>query len=163
MSADRPANPRPAKWLGALAAAIGIFLMLLGLGIVPAGKANPNDPLWVGFVVGFVFLLAGLAVMLQDYAGANERGEIPAGAPGWVRAAQSLIVFLIFISFALIASYVALAGDARNFSGGIPFVGDATNVSIARIVFGIGALICWAVAIAFAVARARKIIGGGEG
>ena len=46
----------------------------------------------------------------------------------------------------------------RYFSGGIPFLG-AFNVSLARIMFGFGALICWLATIGYAVQGARKLFG----
>ncbi len=155
MSANQKASPRQTKWLGALCAGMGAYFMLAGFGIVPAGKSNPNDSLWIGVVAGLIFFLGGLAVMMQDIAGANEQGELPAAAPRWMRVAQALIGVVLFASFALIGTYVALRGDERGFSGGIPFIGHAANVSIARVVFGIGALICW-LAAAFAAMRLRK-------
>ena len=164
MSANRTATPREARWIGALCAAIGLYFMLIGCGVlpVPGGPRNLHGPLWVAFLAGLVFFLGGLAVLLQGFGRANESGELPADAPLWMRAAQYLIGVAIFASFALMGSWVALGGDERGFSGGIPFVGHGTNASIARVAFGIGALICWLATIAFAVSRARKLLARGK-
>jgi hypothetical protein len=161
VSANRTATPREARWIGALAAAIGLYFMLVGLGVlpVPGGPRNLHAPLWVVLLAGLAFFLGGAAVLLQSFGGANERGKLPAGAPRWMRFVQYLIVVAIFASFAMIGTWIAIGGDSRQFSGGFPFVGGATNVSIARVVFGIGALICWLATIGFAVSGARKIFG----
>ena len=58
--------------------------------------------------------------------------------------------------------YVSIGGDPRSFSGGIPFVGGATNVSFSRVAFGIGAVICWLATFAFAVSGARKLLDHGR-
>ncbi len=79
-----------------------------------------------------------------------------------MRAAQYLFGVVLFAAFAMLGSWVAIGGDARYFSGGIPFLGGALNVSIARIAFGLGALICWLATIGFAVSGARKLLRHGK-
>ena len=80
--------------------------------------------------------------LLQSFGRANASGELPPDAPFWLRAAQYLIGVAMFAGFAMIGTWVAFAGDAHYFSGGIPFLG-LYNISLARIAFGFGALICW--------------------
>ena len=77
-----------------------------------------------------------------------------------LRVAQYLIGVTLFATFAVIAGWVAFGGDARHFSGGVPFLG-AWNVSLARVAFGFGALICALAAVACAVHGARKLFGRG--
>ena len=149
--------------MGVVCAAIGAYFMLVGLGVLPPpGGRNSKDPLWIGFIAGLVFFLGGVALLLQAAGRANASGELPADAPPWMRIAQHLIVVAIFASFALIGSYIAIGGDPKKFSGGLPFVSGGTNVSIARVAFGIGALICWAATIGFAISGARKLLGRGK-
>jgi hypothetical protein len=51
---------------------------------------------------------------------------------------QYLIGVALFGSSAVIGTWVAFAGDARQFSGGLPLLG---TFALARIGFGLGALI----------------------
>jgi hypothetical protein len=150
--------------IGALAAGVGLYFTLVGFSVlpVPGGPRNLHAPLWIVLLAGLVFFLGGAAVLMQSFGRANASGELPADAPRWMRVAQYLIGVAIFASFALIGSWVAVGGDARQFSGGIPLVGGGTNVSIARVAFGIGAIICWLATIGFAVSGARKLLGRGK-
>jgi hypothetical protein len=159
MSAQQPATLRETRWIGAIAAAGGFYFVLVGFGLlpVPGGPRNLHGPLWIVLLIGLVFFLAGAAIFLQAIGRANESGNLPADAPFWMRVAQYLIGVTIFASFALIGSWVTLAGDPRYFSSNVPFLGGAA--SIARIMFGIGALICWLATVAVAVAAARKLFG----
>src|SRR5262249_23750981 len=113
---QKQATPREMCWLGALCAAFGLYVMLVGFGVlpVPGGADNLNAPLWVAAIAGLVFLLGGVAVLLQGLGRANESGELPPDAPRWMRAVQYLIVVTIFASFALLGSFVALAGSERG-------------------------------------------------
>lgn len=164
MSANPTATPKEMRWIGALCAAIGLYFMLVGLGAlpVPGGPRNLYAPLGVVLLAGLVFFLGGAAVLLQALGKANDSGELPADAPLWMRLIQYLIGVAIFASFAMIGSWIALGGDERGFSGGIPFVGRDTNISIARVAFGIGAIICWLATIGYAVSGARKLLGRGK-
>ncbi len=164
MSTRQTATPQEARWIGGITAAAGLYFMLIGFGAlpVPGGPRNLHAPLWVVVLAGLVFFLGGAAVLVQALGRANASGELPAGAPHWMRIVQYLIGVTIFASFALIGSWIAVGGEARQFSGGVPFFGGGANVSIARIMFGIGALICWFATIAFAVSGARKLLRHGK-
>jgi hypothetical protein len=161
MSAQQPATPREMRWIGAGAAAVGLYFMLIGFGLlpVPGGPRNLHSPLWIVMLAGLVFFLGGVAVLIQVLGRANATGDLPTDAPLWIRVAQYLIGVTIFASFAMVGSWVALAGDPRQFSSNVPFVGVSAGVSIARVAFGIGALICWFGTLAYAISGARKLIG----
>jgi len=164
MSAQQPATPRQMYFFGTLAAAAGFYFMLVGLGALPppGGPRNLHAPLWVVLLVGLVFFLAGVAIVIQAIGHANASGELPAEAPQWMRAAQYLIGVAVFGCFALIGTWITIGGESRQFSGGVPFVSHLTNVSLARVMFGFGAAICWLGTIGFAVAGARKLRARGK-
>jgi hypothetical protein len=159
MSAQDQATPRDMRWIAAGAVAAGLYLALVGLEIlpVPGGRGNLHGPPWLVVLIGLAVFLAGVAAFLQALGHAHATGDLPADAPRWMRVAQYLIVVVLFASFAVMGSWVAFAGDPDQFSGGLPFVGAAINVVIARIAFGFGALICWLGTIAVAVSGARKL------
>jgi hypothetical protein len=156
MSNSTPATHKEKIAIGVPVAAFGTYIMLVGAAVlpVPGGPSNLQAPLWIGFIAGLIFFLAGAALLLQGIGKANAQAELPADAPAWMGAVQQLIGVAIFASFAMIASWIAIGGDPRQFSGS--FMGLGIGVSIARIAFGISALICWACTIAFAVSAVRK-------
>lgn len=162
MPAQKQATPNEMRLIGALASAVGLYFMLVGFGVLPlpGGPRNLHAPLWLVFVAGLIFFLGGLALLLQALGGANADGELPSDAPFWIRLAQYLIGVTIFASFALIASWIAFGGEARSFSGGLSLLDRATNVAFARLMFGLGAAICWFGALAFALSGGRKLMRG---
>ena len=164
MRAQDQASPAEMTLIGIGLGIAGLCGVLVGFEVlpVPGGRNNLHGPLWLATLLGVVGLLAGAACIIQAMGRANASAELPANAPFWLRAAQYMIGVVLFAAFAVLGTWVAFAGDARHFSGGIPFLG-AFNVSFARILFGFGALICWLATIGYAVAGARKLLGSGSG
>jgi hypothetical protein len=160
MSAQQPATPREIRWIGAGAIAAGLYFILVGLGLlpVPGGPRNLHGPLWLVLLVGLVFFLAGIAMLVQVMGRASAGGDLPSDAPRWMRIVQYLIGVAIFGSFAMIGSWVAFGDGPRTFSGNFLFFDGATNASIGRVAFGIGAAITWLATLAFAVSGARKLL-----
>jgi hypothetical protein len=163
MSTHEQASPWTMRSIGIGMAIGGIALILIGLDVlpVPGGRDVLHAPLWIVLLIGIAVLLAGAAIVIQGVGRANAAGDLPADAPRWMRIAQYLIGVALFALFAMVGTWVALAGDARQFSGGVPLLGTV-NVSLARIVFGLGALICWLAVIGYGIAGARKLMSGGD-
>ena len=159
MSAQGQASPGEMKSIGIGLGIAGLCGVLVGFEVlpVPGGRGNLHGPLWIATLIGFVALLAGAACFIQGIGRANACAELPADAPFWMRAAQYLIGVALFAAFAVLGTWVTFGGDARHFSGGIPFLG-AFNVSLARIMFGFGALVCWLATIGYAVQGGRKLM-----
>lgn len=141
----------------------GLALILVGLGVlpVPGGRDALNAPLFIVVLLGALVALAGAAVLVQGFGRANASGELPASAPHWMHVVHYLIGAGLFALFAMIGTWITVAGNAGDFSGGLPFLGTL-NISLARIMFGLGALICWLAAIGYTIAGARKIFGIGR-
>lgn len=154
MSNGKPATPREMIWIGALFAGVGLYFILVGLSVlpIPGGPRNLHAPLWVVVCAGLPFFLGGLAVMLQGFGKANTAGQLPADAPTWLRTAHSVMVVAIFACFAMIGTWVALAGEFGQFSSGF-------GVGIGRAMFGLGAIICWAATVGMALSGWRKLRG----
>ena len=154
-------SPRPldktAIACSLLALGMGVFIVLTGTGVLPSRGGNDADR-WIGLTVGFVFILGGLAAFIQTLVRASASGELPAGAPSWVRATLGALSFVIAASLAMIATGIAIGPGKRHFGGSMPFLSGHFNEVIGRTLFGAGALIIWALLIGFAVTRARKLL-----
>ena len=103
------------------------------------------------------FFLAGVAIIIQLLGHANDSGDLPAGAPLWLRGAQYLIGLCIFACFGAISSWVAFGPGERHFSGTFMFGDATTNATIGRVAFGTGAIIIWLCTAAFAAFGFRKL------
>lgn len=158
MKEQKPLSPKATLGFGLLVAAVGAFVVLQALGVIPAGRMNA--PRWVGVLAGLVFNLAGIAVILGVIGGARPNGELPPNAPLWVRLGAFLLGLTIFASFAMIGSWIAFGPGARSFSTNVPFLmsGSANEIG-GRIVFGFGAVLTWLCTLGFAVAAGRKLLG----
>lgn len=102
---------------------IGVFLLLMATGVVPVNDEDLHAPGGILALCAVVFLAGGVAVAF----------------PSDKRLKMSMVV-LILLSFLIIGGWISLFGDARHFSGGIPFVSRESNAVLARFAFGAGAL-----------------------
>src|SRR6185312_137406 len=153
------ATPRQMLFIGSVAGVAGAYFILVGATLlpIPGGPSNLHAPLWILLCVGFAFFLAALALFVQALGHADATGELPPGAPRWMRVGQLLVGIAIFVCFGAIASWIAFAPGEREFSGTFLFFSHETNAMIGRSVFGFGAVIVWLSTIAFTVYGLRKI------
>ncbi|NNC63152.1 MAG: hypothetical protein HKN84_00070 [Gammaproteobacteria bacterium] len=111
--------------LSAITIGLGLMVVMIALDVIPYDPEKIHAPDWILILAGGVFIFGGLAVGFRT----NE-------------LLVSVLGNLIVASFAAVAAWVALDGSSDQFSGGIPFVPHATNVKIARVMFGGGAVLC---------------------
>lgn len=128
---------KAAIFSGLLALGLGIFAVLGGLGVIPMDTSH-DAPLWVVTVAGAMFCIAGIMVFLRNYP-----------------RALDFFAALILAGFTTLCSWVALFSSSEGFSGGVPFLPYDTNVVIARVMFGLGGLMCFG-GFAYAVSRFLK-------
>jgi hypothetical protein len=88
-------------------------------------------------------------------------GDLPASAPRLLRLANDTIAVGIVCALALMFSWVAFGPGPRHFSmsigfGGLWMGGFGGGNMLGRVVFGFGAILCWCVTGAFAVAIVRR-------
>jgi len=160
MDQNRQPSRREAIVVGALFAAIGLCLVLVPLGVLPP-PGEANAPAWVVTLVGLCFLLGGLAVLLPAAVTGEvtSNGELPAGAPQWLRVLQYGFGLALFAALAMVGSFVAFGPGARSFGISLPFlVSEGGNEMIGRAAIGIGAVITWLCLIAFAVHGWHKLV-----
>lgn len=155
-------QPRPrdrtAIACGFLAVAMGLFVALSALGVIPS-RGGAEGERWVAVVAGLAFVFGGLAVVIQAFARATADGVLPATAPGSVRMALYLLTLAIVVSLGAIGTWVAFGPGERGFATSIPFLPNGLNEPLGRTAFGIGAVMIWMILILVAVTGARRLRG----
>ena len=111
--------------LALVAIACGGYALLAASGVIPAQTAN-DTPVWVVGLVGVMLVIAGVMIFLRNYS-----------------RALDLFAAIILASFTLITGWITFHASSEGFSGGIPFLPNDMNVSLARVMFGLGALLCF--------------------
>ena len=108
---------------GAVAALLGGFYVLGGLGVLPVGGHAGDGPIWLATCTGVVLASGGLAAILTT---------LPGPAP---RRAIGMLSFAVVLAFALIAGWIAIGpGHRALFS-------PETAEQGGRTAFGLGAVI----------------------
>lgn len=160
MNTPTPLSPRAAVALGFLFIAMGVFLVLFSVGLVPGAEASLEAPRWVGACAGLMFVLCGGA-MIVGYAvagGVGPDGDLPAGTPRWVRLTQYLLGLGIISSLAAIATWIAFGPGRRAFTVTLPFAGRGPgDETVGRVVFGIGAVLMWVFLVVFLVVSVQRL------
>ena len=119
--------------------AMGAFVALMGLGVVPVDAKNFNGPRWLTTVAGFVFILGGCAVLMKTI-GISENTPI-----------YLLPVALLVSGMAAIGLWVAFGPGERGVDvtfGIASFLGGhGAGELIGRAVVGLGALLTTGIAV----------------
>lgn len=113
---------RKRAWAGLLCSGIGLFLVI----IMGSNRAALRVPLSIGYLAAGVFVLAGVALVLQ--------------AAGRERIA-SVFSFLTVAALALVGGWIGFGPGPRGCEasvGGLPFLPEEL---VCRIVFGTGAVL----------------------
>ena len=111
------------KLVAAVVGGTGVAIMLVALDIIPQRLIQPTVPSAVLFVIGLAPALLAGAVLF----GVGRRGV-------------SVLVAAAMFGMALAFSWIAIGGEARQMSGGIPFLPAWFNTGLARVAFGLGGL-----------------------
>ena len=150
-------SPRGAIVLGLIVIACGVAPILGALEIIPY-PLTPGTPAWVGIAAGGAFILGG-AALINGYALGGGK-HFDTKAPPAVRALQTVLGVAILATFAAIGGWVGFGAGERNFSSliSLPFweSNGRGNDTVGRAVFGFGAIVCAAMAIAVVVAGLRR-------
>lgn len=135
--AENTARGKPdARW-GWLMLALGLYPLSIACGLVDLPDGATTAPAGVIAGCGVVFVAAGTMIVGHARPGTND-----------------LLAALISLTFAATAAWVSFFAPPEGFAGGAPLASREFNVVLARIVFGIGSIICLGVAI-FAIHRYR--------
>jgi hypothetical protein len=151
-------SPRGTFLCGLIAAAIGLFLLLVGFGVVPVKPRSVHAPMWVLSAAGLAFMLAGISIAVGAIHGVSATGEVPKHASWWMRLFYYVLGLTAAAALASIGTWVAFGSGPRTFSGtGMFLLSRESGDSVGRIVFGLGAVMTWLITIFLAVNGARKL------
>jgi hypothetical protein len=160
--ADRDqVSPEGAVVVGLLCGLMGLFVVLLALGTFGEPPMSDGTPQWVGVLTGLLFVLAGLAVIVGSgvAGGVGPDGDVLPGTPFAVRLVQYLLGLGILATLATIASWIAFGSGSRHFTGSGPLLSGAVSEMLGRVIFGLGAVFCWAFMAVMIVVSARRLRG----
>ncbi len=144
--------------IGLAACVFGLYLGLVGFGLVPP-PSRINGPLWLGSLAGLAIFCAGLAIIVGGLAGIDDRaGDIPPGAPQWMKVVYWLCGAVAMASLAAIGTWVAFGSGERAFSM-TGLIDGSISAGIGRAIFGLCTIMTWLMVIALMRAGARKIFG----
>jgi dipeptide/tripeptide permease len=158
MTDKQPPSPKTTILCGLLAIGLGLFMVLIGVGVVKPDPRSVHGPLWVATCAGLVFMLAGLSVAVGALNGVSQTGELPRGTGWWLRLLYYALGLAACAGLAVIGSWVAFGPGTRSFggSGMMPVPRDFGEL-FGRVMFGLGAVVTWLCVIALAVSGGRKL------
>jgi len=131
--------------MGLLFIVCGALPILMGLGIItPTDQGGTPPPPWIPVAGGSLFVVAGLAIIL-DFAvagGMDPEGDFKAGTSMVIRAMSLTLALTILGLFAAIAGWIAFGSGPRAFTStlSMPFLGRRSWRSselTGRVAFGI--------------------------
>ena len=159
MTAPPKSSRKETILAGLFALAMGVFIMLVATGILPA-KGSAHAPAWIGVLAGLAFALAGFVIVVRAAAGGDPNEDLPADAPWWMRFIQYGFGLGVIGALAAIGTWVAFGPGHRAFSISIPFLGSGpANEWIGRGVFGFGAVLVWLFFILAAAKWGPRLLG----
>jgi hypothetical protein len=158
MRNNKPASPRTAFVCGLIAIGMGLFLLLVGLGVIPVNPRSVHGPMWTISAGGVAFMLAGLSISVGAIHGVSPTGDLPENTGWWMRLFYYVVGLAIVGALASIGTWVAFGAGERNFSGtGFFLLSSEGRNTAGRIIFGFGAVLTWLIAVVLAVSGARKL------
>ena len=131
----------------------------MGFNLLPPPGAQ-HAPGWIVVAAGLAFLCGGIGVMVQGFGRADAHGTLPPDAPRWITALQHLAALAVVFCLAAIGTWVALFGEADQFTMSSPLAGETrAPPTPTRIAFGIGAAMTWLFFVALAKRTTRLLNG----
>ena len=120
--------PRSNLIVALLCMVLGGFLVLVACGLIENDPTKRHAPDLVIALSGSVFIIAGIMILVGLQSRVND-----------------LLAAVLCMTFGIIGAWVAIYGASEGFSGGLPFISDEANTRLARGVFGLGSLSCFAI------------------
>ena len=154
-------NPKTAFAMGLLAIATGAIPLLAMMDVLPHASQAPSDPApsWMGWMIGLMFVAAGILVIIKGVTGTGADGVLPATKNLLLRGIYDLLSLGIVCGLASLFTWVAFGPGPRHFSvsaGGFAASTSGGGDIMGRIAFGFGSLLTWGVLGAFLITAVRR-------
>jgi hypothetical protein len=119
----------------------GIVPIGIAFGVIPARPGSIRAPLFIVALAGLLFWFAAASLLFG-----STRPRL-----------NSLLGAMLFALFATIGGWVSVFGTGIAFRGGVSVVSSDANEWMARVIFGLGALVCAACSL-YALKRAIRTV-----
>ena len=106
----------------------GGLLILVACGILVDDPDQRHAPDFIIAISGAVFIIAGCMVLVGRQSRYND-----------------LLAAVLCLLFGATGAWVAVYSPGEGFSGGLPLISNEANITLARWVFGLGSLTCFAI------------------
>jgi hypothetical protein len=155
-------SPRSSFAVGLLFIVCGLWPILVGFGWIHAPAAEPT-PGWVPVCAGLVFVMGGIAVIL-DFAiagGVGPDGDFRPGTSTSVRVGNFMLGMTIVGLITAVFGWVAFGSGTRHFSStvSLPFIAGrwASGELSGRVAFGAATVLMAAAFIACGLAGIDRL------
>lgn len=119
--------------VAAIAGGVGLLACLEAVEITDFGDLSASTPRWILALVGMMFIALCPMVLIPMSPAVNH-----------------FFASMIIASMGVVFGWISVFGEASGFSGGGAVVAELTGFPLQRIIFGFGALFCFAgAAVAF--------------
>ena len=128
---DQPKELTPKQRLGfgMLFFVTGAYILFLGLGLLPGEQEPLEAPAWVANVAGAMFMWVGIIIFTGSKSKYND-----------------FMAGILMFMMGIIGAYVSFFAEAERMSGGLGIFSANLNMILARVAFGFGAIVCFAMA-----------------
>lgn len=129
--------------MGLIVAAMGLFIVLMSVGVIPADEASFHAPRWIISLAGMTFLLGGGLVGLSGFEDDGSSGlSTRMTILRFFRTGAALTLVLLLV---IVSNWVAFGPGERSGSitSSLPFI-SVTKESgdfMGRVCFGFGAIL----------------------
>ncbi len=130
MSKERKTSKTSERILAVVMLIAGGAILAVAAGLITVDPDSIHASRWVIGLIGLVFLSGGVAVL----------------APSDNSVVGQMAAAIIVLGMGTTSAWVALFGSGDHMSGGIWFLSHNVNVALGRVMFGLGALMCFAIA-----------------
>ena len=117
-----PAKTYHPRW-GWLCMFLGLYPIAFALKLFPTGDTTEYAPMWIIFLCGLAFVIAGTVILVKRHSRIN-----------------TLLATSILLILGAIGVWVALFSPDEWFLGGFTGLTEAQNIVLARWMFGLGAI-----------------------
>ena len=103
---------------------LGLYPIAFALKLFPTGDTTGFAPMWIIFLCGLAFVIAGTVILVKRHSRVN-----------------TLLVTSILLTLGAMGVWVALFSPDEGFVGGFTALNEEQNIALARWMFGFGSIV----------------------